>query len=110
MPEKKNSPVAKNIDRRMKPQVPKNSKSSESDQTTVSSSDAAVAVTQKLNGPRQLHAFEAAMKLFHTRNLKEARDQFAVAADGPERDVAQRARLHIAMCDRRLQKFAPNLT
>jgi tetratricopeptide (TPR) repeat protein len=50
------------------------------------------------------------MKLFHTRKLKEARDLFALASEGPERDVAQRARLHIAMCDRRLQQLAPNLT
>src|SRR5215471_8598890 len=53
-------------------------------------------------GPKQLAAFEAAMKLFHARKLKEARDLFEQAAAGPERDVAQRARLHIAMCDRRL--------
>jgi Flp pilus assembly protein TadD len=30
--------------------------------------------------------------------------------DGPERDVAQRARLHAAMCDRRLQQPAPEFT
>jgi tetratricopeptide (TPR) repeat protein len=48
-------------------------------------------------------AFEAAMKLFHARKLKEARDLFQQASLGPERDVAQRANLHIAMCDRRLQ-------
>ena len=42
------------------------------------------------------------MKLFHARKLREARDLFATASQGPERDVAQRARLHIAMCDRRL--------
>jgi tetratricopeptide (TPR) repeat protein len=49
-------------------------------------------------------AFEAAMRLFHTRKLKEARDLFQQATTGPERDVAQRANLHIAMCDRRLQQ------
>lgn len=42
------------------------------------------------------------MKLFHARRLKEARELFEQAAAGPERDVAQRARLHIAMCDRRV--------
>ncbi|HTS62956.1 MAG TPA: tetratricopeptide repeat protein [Candidatus Acidoferrales bacterium] len=52
---------------------------------------------------RQMTAFEQAMKLFHARKLKEARDLFQQAAAGPERDVAQRAKLHIAMCDRRLQ-------
>ncbi len=44
------------------------------------------------------------MKLFHARKLKEARELFEGAAQGPERDVAQRAKLHIAMCDRRLQQ------
>jgi len=56
------------------------------------------------NGVKQMAAFEAAMKLFHARKLKEARDMFHQATIGPERDVAQRANLHIAMCDRRLQQ------
>ena len=49
------------------------------------------------------------MKLFHARKLQEARDLFQQAADGPERDVAQRAQLHIAMCDRRLQQTTVSL-
>jgi tetratricopeptide (TPR) repeat protein len=52
----------------------------------------------------QLAAFEAAMKLFHARQFSEARVLFQQAATGAERDVAQRAQLHIAMCDRRLQQ------
>ena len=44
------------------------------------------------------------MKLFHARQLTEARVLFQQAATGAERDVAQRAQLHIAMCDRRLQQ------
>ena len=64
--------------------------------------DGAVAVAQPLNAAKQLSSFEAAMRLFHARKLQEARDQFEIAAAGPERDVAQRAKLHIAMCDRRL--------
>jgi len=52
----------------------------------------------------QLAVFEAAMKLFHARNLNEARVLFQQAAGGVERDVAQRSQLHIAMCDRRLQQ------
>jgi tetratricopeptide (TPR) repeat protein len=54
--------------------------------------------------PTQLAAFEAAMKLFHARQLTEARVLFQQAATGSERDVAQRAQLHIAMCDRRLEQ------
>jgi tetratricopeptide (TPR) repeat protein len=49
------------------------------------------------------------MKLFHARDLRQARELFLQAAEGPERDVAHRARLHAAMCDRRLQQAAPNL-
>ena len=52
----------------------------------------------------QLAAFEAAMKRFHARQFAEARVLFQQAAAGAERDVAQRAQLHIAMCDRRLQQ------
>jgi tetratricopeptide (TPR) repeat protein len=52
----------------------------------------------------QFSAFEAAMKQFHERHLAQARDLFERAAAGPERDVANRARLHMAMCDRRLQQ------
>jgi tetratricopeptide (TPR) repeat protein len=62
-----------------------------------------------LNGQKQLRSFEAAMKLFHTRNMQQARELFEEAAQGPERDVAQRSRLHIAMCDRRLDRGGLNL-
>jgi tetratricopeptide (TPR) repeat protein len=63
------------------------------------------AVPQPPDSQKQLAAFEAAMRLFHARKLREARDLFAQALAGPERDVAQRARLHIAMCDRRLEQI-----
>ena len=49
------------------------------------------------------------MKLFHARKLQEARDLFEAAASGPERDIAQRAKLHVSMCDRRLQQASVNL-
>ena len=61
------------------------------------------------NGSRQLDSFEAAMKLFHARKMKDAREKFVEAEAGPERDVAQRASLHIAMCDRRLQRAPVHL-
>jgi tetratricopeptide (TPR) repeat protein len=48
------------------------------------------------------------MKLFHARNLKPARDLFEQAASGPEQDVAQRSRVHMAMCDRRLERDGVN--
>jgi tetratricopeptide (TPR) repeat protein len=61
-------------------------------------------VPQAANAERQLASFETAMKLFHARKLKDALAHFLQAAEGPERDVAQRARLHVAMCERRLQQ------
>jgi tetratricopeptide (TPR) repeat protein len=57
-----------------------------------------------VNAAAQLAAFESAMKAFHARSLEDARALFAKAVVGPERDVAQRARLHIAMCERRLAR------
>jgi len=104
MPEKRKSPAAKNTEGRMsKPQGSKPAKVSDSPRS-VTGRDAAVAVAQPLNAAKQLSSFEAAMKLFHTRKLKDARELFQIAEGGPERDVAQRARLHIAMCDRRLEQ------
>jgi tetratricopeptide (TPR) repeat protein len=105
MSDKKKSPAPRITERRMsKPQRPISPKNSEPERLNVTSANAAVAAAQPLNPHKQLSSFEAAMKLFHARKLREARDLFAIAAEGPERDVAQRARLHIAMCDRRLEK------
>jgi len=109
MPEKKKIPAAKSEDRRMnKPQVPKSSRHAEPSANGPSSATAAT-VPQARNAQQQLAAFESAMKLFHARELQQARALFQRAAEGPERDVAQRARLHIAMCDRRLQQETVNL-
>jgi len=96
MPEKKKQVTTKagnTEDRMTKPLASKNAKAPDPAQKSAGAS---------APGPKQLAAFEAAMKLFHARKLKDARDLFEQAAAGPERDVAQRARLHIAMCDRRL--------
>jgi tetratricopeptide (TPR) repeat protein len=109
MPEKKKSPAAKNTDGRMsKPQGSKPTKTPEPTRSAATR-EGAVAVAQPLTTARQLASFEAAMKLFHARKLQEARELFARAAEGPERDVAQRARLHISMCDRRLQQTTVTL-
>ncbi len=109
MPEKKDSPEPK-IGRRMgKPQGPAANRQSDIHHGAGTARDVSVTVKQPVHSQKQLASFEAAMKLFHTRQLKEARELFASAAEGPERDVAQRARLHIAMCDRRLEQPAVNL-
>src|ERR1022692_3710074 len=80
-----------------------------SDDGPVSSRVAAAALALSADPRKQRSSFEAAMKLFHMRQMREAREQFVVAAGGPERDVAQRSRLHIAMCDRRLEQAPVHL-
>jgi tetratricopeptide (TPR) repeat protein len=105
MPEKKN-PTQEIPERRMsKPQVSKTSNPSD----PANSTPPAHSTAAPANPPNQFSSFEAAMKLFHARQFKDARDLFAQAARGPERDVANRAQLHLAMCDRRLQRAAVNL-
>jgi tetratricopeptide (TPR) repeat protein len=104
MPVKKKVVAAKpkTVETRMtRPQAPKNIRSSDQAKTPAGGSAP--------EGPKQMAAFEAAMKLFHARKLKEARDLFQQATNGPERDVAQRANLHMAMCDRRLQQATVSL-
>src|ERR1035441_9351530 len=93
MPEKKKPPTAyKNIDRRMtKPQASKTAKASEPARTPAHGA----APAPVLDGPKQLDSFEGAMKLFHARQLKEARHLFQLAAVGPGSDVANRARMQI---------------
>src|SRR5438128_7717568 len=102
MPEKKKSSPPKNVEKRV-------TKARAHEAVRVSGRDAAVAVSARITPQRQLATFESAMKLFHTRKLREARELFRNATEGPERDVAQRARLHIAMCDRRLEQSHLNL-
>lgn len=109
MSEKKRIPATKSTDRRMtKPQGGKPVKAAEVPRAAAASRVPA-ASAQALNSQKQLASFEAAMKLFHARKFKEAREQFERAAEGPERDVSHRSRLHIAMCDRRLQQATVNL-
>jgi tetratricopeptide (TPR) repeat protein len=62
------------------------------------------AVAQPGKAPTQLELFEQAMRQFHARKFREARDLFAKAASGPERHVAHKAELHVRMCDRRLNE------
>jgi tetratricopeptide (TPR) repeat protein len=111
MPEKKKSIAVKtkNTEKRMtQPQASKAAKTAEAARAAGAPRPKDAAPPPQ-NGPRQLSSFEAAMKLFHARKLKDAREKFVEAETGPERDVAQRARLHIAMCDRRLQRTTVHL-
>ncbi|MGD1074155.1 MAG: tetratricopeptide repeat protein [Bryobacteraceae bacterium] len=93
-----------------KPPTPQSHKPSETEQAASSPASTPPAnAPHELNAQEQLATFESAMRLFNSRLFEEARDLFQQAVDGPERDVAQRARLHIAMCDRRLSREAPAL-
>jgi tetratricopeptide (TPR) repeat protein len=98
-----------NESRMSKPQVNKTPKDPETRPRAVASRSGAVAVEQPADSERQFQSFAAAMKLFHARQFKEARELFHRAAQGPERDVANRAQLHGVMCDRRLQQTPVDL-
>ena len=104
MPEKKKITAAKNTEKRMSKPPSSKPVKGEPVRGVVSSHTGTAAVTQPVKGAAQLSNFEAGMKLFHARNLKEARELFRKAAEGPESDVANRARMHLAMCDQRLQE------
>ena len=108
MPETKKSFASKTARGTMDLETSKMTVASQPEGPTAASRAAAV-VAPPMSSETQLGNFEAAMKLFHARDLKQARELFVEAAKGPERDVANRARLHRAMCDRRLEQAAPNL-
>jgi tetratricopeptide (TPR) repeat protein len=73
---------------------------------SVSSKSAAAAAPRPIHPPNQLAAFEAAVKLFHARKFRQAREQFRGAINGLDRAIADKAELHIRMCDRRLETQA----
>ena len=100
MPDKKKTPSARSDEKRVtRPPAAKPKGAEPRDAKAVQAFDAG----------EQLSSFEAAMKQFHGRHMAAARELFERAAAGPERDVANRARLHMAMCDRRLQQATVNL-
>ena len=107
MPEKKKTPTLKNAERRIVNSTP--SRKTKDDAEDSAAQTSAPGSAAAMSAQQQLSAFEAAMKLFHARKLKEAQELFAQAAAGPERDVAHRARLHEAMCQRRLEQSVPAL-
>lgn len=89
-------------------ETPKNQKNPDGGRGTV----AVRATTNSDSQPssqKQLASFESAMKQFHARRFKEARDLFQAATLGPERDIAHRARLHATICEGRLEQAPVNL-
>jgi len=99
MSDSKKTAAAKSIERRMKPQVSQVPKTGGSKAGQAEGKDGAMSPSAK-----QLESFEAAMKFFHERKLRQARDLFQQSSLGPERDVAQRSKLNFVMCDRRLEQ------
>ncbi|PWT99719.1 MAG: hypothetical protein C5B51_26545 [Terriglobia bacterium] len=91
------------------PQPGKGSKGAESPHAGATTRSGAAAAPQTVNAEKQLGNFESGIKLFHSRKFREAREHFLRAAEGPERDVAHRARLHVTMCERRFEQPAVNL-
>ena len=59
---------------------------------------------------KQKDAFEKATKLFHARNFSDALTQFEAAAGGPSIEITHVARLHVKMCQQRIQKPAAALS
>ena len=114
MPEKKKATIPKAAVSKMPERRPtnadvtKNQKTQDSGRGAAAAARAAGADSQP-SSQKQLAAFESAMKHFHARKFKEARDLFMTAAQGPERDVAHRAKLHATMCERRLEQTAVKL-
>ncbi|MDE3165603.1 MAG: hypothetical protein KGN36_07350 [Acidobacteriota bacterium] len=86
-----------------RPQAPKTPKSTDG-------SRSAAAPARAQTAADQLAAFESAMKFFHARRFQEAHDLFQRVLEGPECDVANRAGLHAAMCERRLTRETVHLS
>jgi len=106
MPLKKKTTVAKNLGKSdpesiMKFETTARRRPANAAQDAGGSAEAAEARNQ---AQAQLKAFENAVRLFHAGQFSEARDLFAKAVGGPNREMGHNAELHIRMCDRRLQR------
>jgi hypothetical protein len=51
----------------------------------------------------QLRRYEEAYRLFRSQSFAQAKAAFERAIDGPQRELTHNARLHVAMCERRMQ-------
>ena len=56
----------------------------------------------------QYEAFERGIHLMHQRNFRQAKEMFEKARQGPSREIASNAALHVGMCERRLAAPAPD--
>ena len=69
-----------------------------------SEAGAAAAAEARSLAEAQLKTFEQAIHLFNARKFAQARELFAKAAAGPNKEMAHNADLHVRMCDSRLEK------
>lgn len=53
---------------------------------------------------KQLQVFDRAMQLFRKQQFHEAKPIFQEATLGPQREITHNAKLHVRMCERRLDK------
>src|SRR5689334_19372037 len=112
MPSKKKAPAAKPVSpavRRMAMQEMLNPKTHKDGTNLQASSEAdrshaGGASAQPARAPDQLEVFDAAIKLFHARKYKEARERFLVSMRGGDRGIAHKSGLHVRMCDQRLEE------
>ena len=73
-------------------------------------SAAKAAKPQKVIDPKVAQAmkvYEEAMKQFNRQNFRRALVEFEKVLAGPSRELAERARVHIAICEQRMQRPAP---
>jgi len=101
MPLKKKTTVAKNTGK-SEPE-PTAARRRPVPSTQDAAASAAVAEARSI-AQAQIKSFEQAVRLFHARKFAEAREVFAKAAAGPNKEMAHNADLHMRMCDRRLEK------
>ncbi|MFQ5695171.1 MAG: hypothetical protein ACE5HB_04205 [Terriglobia bacterium] len=65
---------------------------------------------KKIVDPRVARAvkqYEEAMRQFGRQSFRRAKDIFEKVVTGPSRELAERARVHVAICEQRLQRAAP---
>jgi tetratricopeptide (TPR) repeat protein len=55
----------------------------------------------------QFEAFERGIQILHQRNFRQAKEMFEKARNGPSREIASNAALHVGMCERRLAAPGP---
>ena len=72
--------------------------------TSASEAATGAAAEARSQAEAQLKSFEQAIHFFNARKFAQARELFAKAAAGPNKEMAHNADLHVRMCDRRIEK------